>query len=56
STSGYNGVLKLKSGGSLLDVTDELIKVGQTMGYNMKGCMKNIEAFIGSLADGQVFR
>nr|GFA93246.1 hypothetical protein [Tanacetum cinerariifolium] len=34
STSGYNGVLKLKSGGSLLDVTDELIKVG--VGHKQK--------------------
>ncbi|GJR83313.1 hypothetical protein Tco_0154098 [Tanacetum coccineum] len=42
ATGGYNGVLKLKSGGSLLDVMDELIKVGQTMGYNMEGCMHNI--------------
>ncbi|GKA96237.1 RNA-directed DNA polymerase, eukaryota [Tanacetum coccineum] len=39
STGGYNGVLKLKSGGSLLDAMDELIKVRQTMGYNIKGCL-----------------
>ncbi|GJX92049.1 RNA-directed DNA polymerase, eukaryota [Tanacetum coccineum] len=30
---------------------DELIKVGQTMGYNMDGCVKNIEAIIGSQGD-----
>ncbi|GJU43572.1 retrovirus-related pol polyprotein from transposon TNT 1-94 [Tanacetum coccineum] len=53
ATGGYNGVWKLKSGGSLLDVMDELIKVGQIMGYNIKGCMKNIEAIIGSQGDGQ---
>nr|GEW28263.1 RNA-directed DNA polymerase, eukaryota, reverse transcriptase zinc-binding domain protein [Tanacetum cinerariifolium] len=32
--------------GSLLNVMDELIKVGQTIGYNMEGCMKNIEEII----------
>ncbi|GJX96557.1 RNA-directed DNA polymerase, eukaryota [Tanacetum coccineum] len=30
---------------------DELVKVGQTMGYNMEGCMNNIEAIIGSQGD-----
>nr|GFB82297.1 hypothetical protein [Tanacetum cinerariifolium] len=34
------------SGGSILLVLDELVKVGQTMGYNMEGCMKNIEEII----------
>ncbi|GKD49401.1 RNA-directed DNA polymerase, eukaryota [Tanacetum coccineum] len=28
------------TGGSILDVMDDLIKVGQTMGYNMDGCLK----------------
>ncbi|GJU37673.1 nucleotide-binding alpha-beta plait domain-containing protein [Tanacetum coccineum] len=32
-----------RTGGSLLTVMEELIKVGKTMGYNMEGCMKNIE-------------
>nr|GEZ05284.1 hypothetical protein [Tanacetum cinerariifolium] len=32
ATSGYNGVLKLKSGGSLLGVMDELIKAGENYG------------------------
>ncbi|GJV04803.1 RNA-directed DNA polymerase, eukaryota [Tanacetum coccineum] len=36
-------VSSIKSRGSLLDVMDELIKVGHAMGYNMDGCMKNIE-------------
>ncbi|GJV99434.1 RNA-directed DNA polymerase, eukaryota [Tanacetum coccineum] len=33
--------------GSLLEVLDEMVKVGQAMGYNMEGCMNNIEAIIG---------
>ncbi|GKC97890.1 hypothetical protein Tco_1168165, partial [Tanacetum coccineum] len=43
ATSRYNDVLKLKPGGSLLDVMD----------YNMEGCIKNIEAIIGSQGDHQ---
>ncbi|GJX82742.1 RNA-directed DNA polymerase, eukaryota [Tanacetum coccineum] len=32
-----------RKGGSILMLMDELVKVGQTMGYNMVGCMKYIE-------------
>ncbi|GJW69783.1 RNA-directed DNA polymerase, eukaryota, reverse transcriptase zinc-binding domain protein [Tanacetum coccineum] len=42
---------KVQNGGSFLEVMDELVKVGQTMGYNMEGCMNNIEAIIGSQGD-----
>nr|GEW89057.1 nucleotide-binding alpha-beta plait domain-containing protein [Tanacetum cinerariifolium] len=38
----------LHTGGSILTVMDELIKVGQTMGFKMDGCMKNIEEIIES--------
>nr|GEV07609.1 hypothetical protein [Tanacetum cinerariifolium] len=38
----------LRTGGSILTVMDELIKVGQTMGFKMDGCMKNIEEIIES--------
>ncbi|GJZ96059.1 RNA-directed DNA polymerase, eukaryota, partial [Tanacetum coccineum] len=37
-----------KKGGSVLEVLDEIIKVGQTMGYTMEGCMKDMENIIGS--------
>nr|GEX38511.1 RNA-directed DNA polymerase, eukaryota, nucleotide-binding alpha-beta plait domain protein [Tanacetum cinerariifolium] len=43
---------KVQNSSSFLDVMDELVKVGQTMGYNMEGCMNNIEAIIGSQGDG----
>ncbi|GKB52428.1 RNA-directed DNA polymerase, eukaryota [Tanacetum coccineum] len=39
---------KSKKGGSILEVLDEMIKVGQTMGYDMEGCMKDMENIIGS--------
>nr|GEU75016.1 RNA-directed DNA polymerase, eukaryota [Tanacetum cinerariifolium] len=37
---------KLKPGGSILDVMEDLIKIGHAMGYNMEGCSKNIEAIV----------
>nr|GEX36940.1 hypothetical protein [Tanacetum cinerariifolium] len=43
---------KVQNRGSFLDVVDELVKVGQTMRYNMEGCMNNIESIIGSQGDG----
>ncbi|GKD87353.1 RNA-directed DNA polymerase, eukaryota, partial [Tanacetum coccineum] len=30
------------TGGSILEVIDDLVKVGHAMGYNMEGCSKNI--------------
>ncbi|GKA64535.1 RNA-directed DNA polymerase, eukaryota [Tanacetum coccineum] len=35
-------------GGYILLLMEELVKVGQTMRYNMEGCMKNIEEIIES--------
>nr|GEZ67674.1 RNA-directed DNA polymerase, eukaryota [Tanacetum cinerariifolium] len=37
-----------KEGGSILDILDEIIKVGQTMGFTMDGCAKDMEKIIGS--------
>ncbi|GKF40548.1 hypothetical protein Tco_0120609 [Tanacetum coccineum] len=39
SLFGSNCSHKFKTGGSFLDVMDEIVKVGQTMGYNMEGCV-----------------
>ncbi|GJY65385.1 RNA-directed DNA polymerase, eukaryota, partial [Tanacetum coccineum] len=39
--STYSGSQKHKVGGSILDLMDELVNVGQTMGYNMEGCLGN---------------
>ncbi|GKA02716.1 RNA-directed DNA polymerase, eukaryota [Tanacetum coccineum] len=36
------------TGGSLLSLMDELVKVGQTMGYKMDGCMSNMTEIIKS--------
>ncbi|GKA05643.1 RNA-directed DNA polymerase, eukaryota [Tanacetum coccineum] len=37
-----------RTGGSILQVMEEMVKVGHTMGYNMEGCIKNIEEIIKS--------
>nr|GEY74270.1 RNA-directed DNA polymerase, eukaryota [Tanacetum cinerariifolium] len=37
--------------GSILDVLDDIIKVGQSMGYDMEGCSKDIERIIGFQGD-----
>ncbi|GJX45729.1 nucleotide-binding alpha-beta plait domain-containing protein [Tanacetum coccineum] len=45
--SGYFKMSEIpKSGGSILQLLDDLVKVGETMGYDMKGCMKNMEEII----------
>ncbi|GJY07997.1 RNA-directed DNA polymerase, eukaryota [Tanacetum coccineum] len=36
-----------KKGGSILELLDDSIKVGQAMGYSMEGCEKDIEGIIG---------
>ncbi|GJZ47629.1 hypothetical protein Tco_0601461 [Tanacetum coccineum] len=45
-----------KEGGSILDILDEMIKVGQTMGFTMDGCTKDMEKIIGSNGGHEVFR
>ncbi|GKE68282.1 hypothetical protein Tco_1526354, partial [Tanacetum coccineum] len=37
-----------RTGGSILNLMDELVKVGQTMGYNIDGCMNNMIEIIES--------
>ncbi|GJX09233.1 RNA-directed DNA polymerase, eukaryota [Tanacetum coccineum] len=37
-----NGQSKVKEGGSVLGVLEEVIRVGQAMGYSMEGCEKDV--------------
>ncbi|GKC68708.1 RNA-directed DNA polymerase, eukaryota, partial [Tanacetum coccineum] len=39
--------------GSIIDVIENLVDVGQTMGYNMEGCKKNLEDIVASHGDSQ---
>ncbi|GKA11150.1 hypothetical protein Tco_0690583, partial [Tanacetum coccineum] len=41
------------SSGSILDVMKSVVEIGQTMGYNMDGCLKNIQSIIGDQGDFQ---
>ncbi|GJR15752.1 hypothetical protein Tco_0798404, partial [Tanacetum coccineum] len=45
---------RIHTGGSILELMDEL--VGQTVGYNMEGCMSNIEVIIGSQGECNIFK
>ncbi|GJU52153.1 RNA-directed DNA polymerase, eukaryota [Tanacetum coccineum] len=51
--SGVNRSFSLKSGGSIMDVIENLVDIGQTMGYNMEGCKKNLEDIVASHGDSQ---
>ncbi|GJY01855.1 RNA-directed DNA polymerase, eukaryota [Tanacetum coccineum] len=46
-----NGQIKekgLRNGGSILEVLDDMIKVGQAMGFSMGGCLNDMEGIINS--------
>nr|GFA10119.1 RNA-directed DNA polymerase, eukaryota, nucleotide-binding alpha-beta plait domain protein [Tanacetum cinerariifolium] len=45
--SSFNVPRNTGKGGSILDVLDDMIRVGQSMGYKMEGCSKDIERIIG---------
>ncbi|GKD53645.1 hypothetical protein Tco_1287032 [Tanacetum coccineum] len=45
-----------RTGGSILNLMEEVVKVGQTMGYNMDGCIKDITEIIESQGEFGVNR
>ncbi|GKE58953.1 hypothetical protein Tco_1498138 [Tanacetum coccineum] len=45
-----------KNGGSVLVVLDEVIRVGQAIGYSMEGCEKDVESIIRTQGEDVVFR
>nr|GEX10083.1 UvrD-like helicase, ATP-binding domain, P-loop containing nucleoside triphosphate hydrolase [Tanacetum cinerariifolium] len=45
-----------RPGSFILQLMDDLVKVGQTMGYNMEGCMKNMKEIIESQRLNEVHR
>ncbi|GJW55709.1 RNA-directed DNA polymerase, eukaryota [Tanacetum coccineum] len=50
------GHVKAKSGESVLGILEEVIRVGQAMGFSMGGCEKDIEDIIGNQGEDGVFR
>ncbi|GJS59451.1 RNA-directed DNA polymerase, eukaryota [Tanacetum coccineum] len=47
---------RVHTSGSILQLIDGLVKVGQTMSYNMEGCMRNIEVIIGPQGECNVVK
>ncbi|GKE33901.1 RNA-directed DNA polymerase, eukaryota, partial [Tanacetum coccineum] len=45
-----------KKGGSILEVMDDMIKLGRTMGYSMEGCIKDMVNIIGTQGVNDVFQ
>nr|GEU61039.1 RNA-directed DNA polymerase, eukaryota [Tanacetum cinerariifolium] len=43
--------IKTKKGGSVLEVLDGIISVGQAMGFNMEGCINDMESIIETKMD-----
>ncbi|GJY03253.1 RNA-directed DNA polymerase, eukaryota [Tanacetum coccineum] len=50
-TKDVEKAVKNREGGSILEILEELIKVGQTMGFSMDGCNKDMEKIIGLQGD-----
>nr|GEU30049.1 nucleosome assembly protein 1;4-like [Tanacetum cinerariifolium] len=44
------------NGGSILDVLKDMVRIGHSMGYNLEGCMKDIESIIGAQGVKEVFK
>ncbi|GJU13036.1 hypothetical protein Tco_1135432 [Tanacetum coccineum] len=47
---------KVHNGGSILDILDDMVRVGHSMGYNLDGCLKDMERIIGSQGDEDIFK
>ncbi|GJV86748.1 RNA-directed DNA polymerase, eukaryota [Tanacetum coccineum] len=48
SSESFSNGVKIKEGGSILEILEEMITVGQTMGFSMEGCTKDMEKIIGT--------
>nr|GEX67681.1 RNA-directed DNA polymerase, eukaryota, nucleotide-binding alpha-beta plait domain protein [Tanacetum cinerariifolium] len=55
SSESINNGIKLNEGGSILEILEEMITVGQTMGFSMEGCTKDMEKIIGTQGEQVVF-
>nr|GEW70134.1 RNA-directed DNA polymerase, eukaryota [Tanacetum cinerariifolium] len=56
SSESINNGIKLMEGGSILEILEEMITMGQTMGFCMEGCTKDMEKIIGTQGEQVVFR
>ncbi|GJZ65154.1 nucleotide-binding alpha-beta plait domain-containing protein [Tanacetum coccineum] len=44
------------TGGSILQLLEDVVKVGQTMGYKMDGCVRNIEDIIDTQGENEIYQ
>nr|GEW57313.1 RNA-directed DNA polymerase, eukaryota [Tanacetum cinerariifolium] len=56
SSESINNEIKLNEGGSILEILEEMITVGQTMGFSIEGCTKDMEKIIRIQGEQVVFR
>ncbi|GJX89529.1 nucleotide-binding alpha-beta plait domain-containing protein [Tanacetum coccineum] len=60
SRSVHSGRLKKSKvpriGGSILGLLEEIVKVGQTIGYNIEGCVRDMTGIIESQGEAEVLR
>ncbi|GJW69569.1 hypothetical protein Tco_0126486 [Tanacetum coccineum] len=47
---------KVHNGGSILNILDDMVRVGHSMGYNLDGCLKDMEPLLGSQGDEDVLK
>nr|GFC32505.1 hypothetical protein [Tanacetum cinerariifolium] len=55
SFKSINNGIKLKEGGSILEILEEMITVSQIMGFSMEDCTKDMEKIIGTQREQVVF-
>ncbi|GJX72534.1 RNA-directed DNA polymerase, eukaryota [Tanacetum coccineum] len=56
SSESFSNGVKIKEGGSILEILEEMITVGQTMCFSMEGYTKDMEKIIGTQGEQLVFR
>ncbi|GJW61836.1 RNA-directed DNA polymerase, eukaryota [Tanacetum coccineum] len=55
SSESFSNGVKIKEDGSILEILEEIITVGQTMGFSMEGCTKDMEKIIGTQGEQLLF-
>ena len=46
----------VRNGGSVLGIMEDIIRVGQTMGYSMEGSVKDLASIIGQQGEDNIIR
>ena len=54
--SDSGGLNVVQNGGSVLEIMEDIIRVGRAMGYTMEGSVKDLECIIGQQGEENVIR